>query len=513
MSSGMIYTRVSTKEQAEKRLSLENQERECKSFARRQHIIIPDAHIFSDRGESAKVIDRPELQRMLKFVQNNKGKVDTLYIWKIDRLARNLNDYYGIKVALAKYGVRIMSVTEPIEDDPVGRFLEAILAAAAQFDNEIRAVRSLAGMRQRVEQGEWPHSATIGYKKVRRSVVIDEEYADAIYWALTEFSSGLYSVAEMSRLAFTKGIHTKSGKPKPHDAMAKILKNLFYAGYTKNKLSEKIIKGRHQALVPEEVIYKNIDIINKTKKTFIITGDDLYPLRGTLLCTNCQKPLSASTPRGNGGHYSLYHCPRPTCRKSVTGKRASIDADTVHAQFRELLAAIKPLDVGITRLFKELVLRAWNDEYGIALQTASTVNREIDAQKELRHATTKKFIADKITEADRDEQIRRIDEKIAGLMSEKIEMDQYVNEKEQVVDEAMEFITSPDIFWNRASTKSRQAIQALLFPSGILYDFETGFGTSHDIQSYLLIKKIASGEAKNSDLVAATRLELVTPGL
>ncbi len=70
----------------------------------------------------------------------------------IDRLARNLGDYYGIKVALAKYGVKIISVTEPIDDDPGGRFLEAILAAAAQFDNEIRAIRSLTGMRMRVER-------------------------------------------------------------------------------------------------------------------------------------------------------------------------------------------------------------------------------------------------------------------------------------------------------------------------------------------------------------------------
>ena len=513
MSSGIIYTRVSTKEQAEKRLSLDNQEKECRAYARKQDVAIPDAHIFSDRGESAKVIDRPELQRMLKFVQNNKGKIDVLYIWKIDRLARNLGDYYGIKVALAKYDVRIVSVTEPIEDDPVGRFLEAILAAAAQFDNEIRAIRSLAGMRQRVEQGEWPHSATIGYKKVRRSVVPDPEYADTIRWVLTEFSTGLYSVADMSRMAFDKGIKTKSGKPKPHDAMAKILKNLFYAGYTSNKLSDKVIKGRHVPLVSEEVIYKNIDIINKNKKVAIITGDDLYPLRGTLICTNCHQSLSASTSRGNGGHYSNYHCPRKTCRKSVTGKRASISVDIVHGQFREVLAARRPLDAGITRLYKRLVLQAWNDEYGMALETTAKITKEIHIQKELRHATTQKFIADKITEADRDEQIKRIDERIADLMSEKAEVDSYVNEKEEVIDGAMEFIKTPDIFWNRASTRSRQAIQALLFPAGLPYDFETGFGTSEQIESYLLLKKIASEDAKNSDLVAASGLEPLTPGL
>ena len=52
MSTGIIYTRVSTKEQAEKRLSLDNQKAECKAFARKAEIIIPDSQIFSDEGES-----------------------------------------------------------------------------------------------------------------------------------------------------------------------------------------------------------------------------------------------------------------------------------------------------------------------------------------------------------------------------------------------------------------------------------------------------------------------------
>src|SRR5665213_599424 len=513
MSYGLIYTRVSTKEQAEKRLSLENQEKECKEHARKQGVTVPDANIFSDRGESAKVIDRPELQRMLKFVQDNKGKIDILYIWKIDRLARNLGDYYGIKVALGKYGVRIISVTEPIEDDPVGRFLEAILAAAAQFDNEIRAIRSLTGMKQRVEQGEWPHSTTIGYINVRKAVVKDPKYANTIAGILTEFSTGNYTVSDISRIAFERGIKTKSGKPKPHDAMKNILKNLFYAGYTKNKLSDRIIKGRHEALVSEEVIQRNIDIINKNKKVVVIKGDDLYSLRGTLLCSNCHQLLTASSPRGNGGNYPRYHCPRKTCLKSVTGKKTGESVDEVHRKFRELLETRRPLNEGITRLYKSLVLKAWNDEYSTALETAAQINREVEAQRELRHATTKKFIADKITEEDRDEQIKRIDTKVLDLEREKAEVDSHVKEKEQIVDDAMRFIKTPDIFWNRASTRSRQAVQMLLFPKGIPYDFETGFGTTEDIDSYLLLKKIASGEAKNSDLVAASGFEPLTPGL
>lgn len=134
MANAIIYIRVSSKEQLEG-TSLESQEKECRKYAKKHGLKIAENALFIEKGESAKYADRPVLQDMLKYVKDNKNSVDTLLIWKIDRLARNLGDYYGIKVALARYEVKIISTTEPIEDDPVGRFLEAILAAAAQFDN------------------------------------------------------------------------------------------------------------------------------------------------------------------------------------------------------------------------------------------------------------------------------------------------------------------------------------------------------------------------------------------
>jgi DNA invertase Pin-like site-specific DNA recombinase len=161
--NGIIYTRVSTKEQVIDRTSLASQEKECQAFARKAHVTVKEECIFREEGESAKIADRTQLRNLLDYVRLHKGEVEVLYIWKIDRLSRNLGDYYGIKVALNRYGVKIVSATEPIDDDPVGRFLEAILAAAAQFDNEIRAVRTVSGMRARVMQGGWPHSAPIGY--------------------------------------------------------------------------------------------------------------------------------------------------------------------------------------------------------------------------------------------------------------------------------------------------------------------------------------------------------------
>jgi DNA invertase Pin-like site-specific DNA recombinase len=494
--TGAIYVRVSSPEQAEDKTSLDSQEKECKKYAREHHVDVPDQNVFIEKGESAKFIDRPELQNLLRFVRENRGELEYLFIWKIDRLARNLGDYYGIKVALAKYGVKIVSTTEPIDDDPVGRFLEAILAAAAQFDNEIRATRSVMGLKYRVEQGGWPHTVPIGYKRVGKRLVKDEEWGDIIADILKEFSKGIYTLTDISEYAMKKGVKTKFDNPKGTDQMKAMLQNLIYAGFTKSKLTEKITKGLHDRLVDEEIIQKNIDIITGSTKDYTLRGDDIYPLRGTILCSNCKQLLRASAPKGNGGYYNSYACGRKTCTKAITGKRVSRDADTVHKEFREALEGLKPL-TRVAKLHKEILLRSWNFEYGNAIENAKRINREIERYRDLRLKTNTKFIEDKITEDDKIAQISKFDEELKQLNKERVDADHYVAEKEKIVDDGMNFITEPDLFWNHANTQVRQAIQKLLFPNGLVYDFETSFGTIDLNENYLLIHDIATKKLEN----------------
>lgn len=512
--NGLIYTRVSTKEQVIDRTSLESQEKECQAFARKHNINVIENQIFREQGESAKVADRTELRNLLEFVRKNKDSVDVLLIWKIDRLSRNLSDYYGIKVALNRYGVKIVSVTEPIEDDPVGRFLEAILAAAAQFDNEIRAVRTVGGMRARVQQGGWPHAAPVGYTKKEGKVVIDKHYGPIIQDVLMTFSRGGYNLKQIAEYAFEKGIATKKGEPKQSDAMKIILQNMLYAGYTKNKLVEGVNRGLHKPLVPKEIIDRNVELISGRKKNYILVrGDDLYPLKNILCCSNCGNKLRASSPKGRGGRYPSYHCPASSCRKAVTGRRASVSSDKAHEDFRMVLLALKPLDEGIARLFKDLVVRQWNDEYAQSLEVIEHLNRQIEAQESLRQKTGAKFIADEIGREEKEMQQRVIDEKLTDLRSELEDMTKFKEANEEIIDNAMQFISDPDVFWNHASTSVKQMVQLLLFPNGVKYDFETGFGTFDKLDSYLLIQRIAPKGDPNNYLVAATGIEPVTLGL
>jgi DNA invertase Pin-like site-specific DNA recombinase len=157
----VIYCRVSTKEQIEG-TSLKSQEVACRDYAHSKGMRV--LKVFVEQGESAKFADRTQLLELVDFCRQNKGMVDALLVWKIDRFARNIADHYSIKTTLLKYGVRVVSVTEPIDSDPTGKLMEGVLASVAQFDNDVRAMRTVQGMRRRIQEGIFPWRPPFGYK-------------------------------------------------------------------------------------------------------------------------------------------------------------------------------------------------------------------------------------------------------------------------------------------------------------------------------------------------------------
>lgn len=134
----VAYIRVSTEDQVQG-TSLDSQRNACIKYAADNEIDLPIENVFREEGVSAKLIDRPKLAALLDYCAKNKGQVTHCIIWKVDRLARKSEYHHIIKAQLAKFGVKLVSVTEPISDDPMGNLMEGMLAAFAQFDNEIRA--------------------------------------------------------------------------------------------------------------------------------------------------------------------------------------------------------------------------------------------------------------------------------------------------------------------------------------------------------------------------------------
>lgn len=123
---------------------------------------VPEAQIYQDRA-SGKNEDRPGLTHCLKALRQN----DTLVIWKLDRLGRDLRHLIntvhdltareiGLKV-LTGHGAAIDTTTA------AGKLVFGIFAALAEFEREMIRERTLAGMasaRARGRKGGRPHKMT-----------------------------------------------------------------------------------------------------------------------------------------------------------------------------------------------------------------------------------------------------------------------------------------------------------------------------------------------------------------
>ena len=160
----LIYARVSTDKQAQKELSIPAQIEAMKECAKRNGWKV--AGHFVDRGESARTANRPELKRLIQHCREKKG-VDVVLVHKIDRLARNLIDYATIKAILKQKGIRLVSVSEPFDDNSIGHLLENIIASisewyGANLGDEIRKANMA-----KLKKGEWPHKPPVGYKSVK----------------------------------------------------------------------------------------------------------------------------------------------------------------------------------------------------------------------------------------------------------------------------------------------------------------------------------------------------------
>ena len=212
MIGAVIYVRVSTKEQTEN-LSLPTQLRACEEYCRRQGYDVLER--FHEEGESAKTTDRSQLQALLKYCRTHKGKVHFVVVYNLTRFAREKYDHFALRAHLKSLGISLRSATEPIDDTSTGKLMEGVLAAFAQFDNDVRSDRTRAGMKAALELGRWTFPAPLGYlnapKWSNTSLVHDPERGPLVRQAFEDLATGQYTKQEVIARATEAGLRSRKG--------------------------------------------------------------------------------------------------------------------------------------------------------------------------------------------------------------------------------------------------------------------------------------------------------------
>jgi len=287
----VVYTRVSTKEQAENNQSLETQKKYCKQLAEKKGIDVIE--FFGGTYESAKSDERKEFTKMLSFVKRNKS-VSYIIVYSYDRFSRTGANGAYISDQLKKQGVITISATQEIDvNSASGSFQQNLYYMFSQFDNELRRDKSVSGMQEKLRKGYWIGTIPFGYtnlnpgKGKEQKIVINKDgklLKKAFLWKARE-NVTYNEIAE--RLA-KKGLHIQSKK------LSDYFRNPFYCGLViSGHIAEEIIEGKHEGLVSKEIFLKINDLLSQNASGYKYNRDDEnLPLKQFVKSATCKTPYT-----------------------------------------------------------------------------------------------------------------------------------------------------------------------------------------------------------------------------
>lgn len=300
----VLYLRYSSDKQTEQ--SIEGQFRVCSEFCKRSGYNIVGKYI--DRAASASK-DTDKRKQFLKMIKDSERRTfDAVVVYKLDRFARNRYDSATYKAKLKKNGVRVISATENISDNPEGIILESVLEGMAEFYSKELSQKVSRGMHETaLKCNSCGGSLPLGYKIVNKKYVVDETSAAIVREAFDLYANGK-TIAEIIRLFNAKGYRTTAGKEFNKMSFNKMFRNEKYIGVYKYK--EVRTEGGVPAIIDEET-FKVVQA--KLEYNAAAPGHKKakvdYLLAQKLFCGHCGAVMTGECGRSeNGSPYHYYTC-------------------------------------------------------------------------------------------------------------------------------------------------------------------------------------------------------------
>ena len=299
-----LYLRYSSERQSEQ--SIEGQLRECRAFCKAQGYKIMGVYV--DRATTARKDVEKRTSFLSMIAASEKRPWEAVIVWKLDRFARNRTDSALYKFKLRKNGVRVISATERISENPEGIILEAVLEGMAEFYSADLSQKITRGMRESALKchnvgGHVP----LGYKLVNHKLEIDPSTAHIVQEAFQLYASG-ETVAEICRKFNALGYRTAKGAEFNRNSFKSMFRNEKYIGVYKYR--DLRIEDGVPAIVDKE-------LFEEVSRRLSANGEAPargkakveYLLAGKLFCGHCGAPMNGESGTGrHGGKFHYYTC-------------------------------------------------------------------------------------------------------------------------------------------------------------------------------------------------------------
>ncbi|MDX2062536.1 MAG: recombinase family protein [Bacteroidia bacterium] len=483
----VIYTRVSTKEQADTNMSLATQLKACEAYAEKHGLTVLGR--FGGTYESAKNDERKEFRRMLDFVKKARQKVSYIIVYSVDRFSRSGANAIYIAAELKTQGILVQAVTQPADTaTPSGSLQQNIQFIFSEYDNQLRREKIIAGTRDALRRGEFPHKPPRGYMSVTRTgkrVIEFSVEAPLIRQAFEWKAEGLTNALICDRLK-ARGLTIL------HQKLAELFENPFYCGLLAHKMLDgEVLKGKHPPLVTEELFLKVNRIAQEIPRGWRINAcNGLYPLKGFVRDLASQKPLVGYEVKRKRLHYY---------KANGSGAKLNRRIERMHSLFQEYLGELT-LDPRCIAPLKELLVAAFYELNAASIHTSVELKRQKGALEAKLDKLEVRFMEGEFSKA-------LFDKYSASYRQELIAVEQEIEQASidlsnlpQVLDKGLKIAASLPELWLLADYETRVKLQYLVYPDGIFFDGKTDrYRTTRVNEIFRLIASLSRSYTENKN--------------
>ena len=339
-----LYLRVSTVRQAEHDVSIPDQRNQGEAYcAARGYQLV---ETFVEAGASATNDRRPEFQRMIEAGTSKPAPFDVVVVHSFSRFFRDHFELEFYVRKLAKNGVKLVSITQEMGDDPMHVMMRQIMALFDEYQSKENAKHVLRAMNENARQGFWNGARPpIGYRivvaeqrgsKTKKKLEIDPLHADTVRLIYRLFLEGDGVSGPMGVKAITchlneRHIFTRDGGRWGLAQIHAVLTRTTYIGEHRfNTRSHKDREKKPESevaimAVPPLIDPETFDAVQARLKSRqpmvtparVSSGPTL--LTGICFCAKCGGAMTLRTGKGSaGGMYRYYTC-STKARQGKTG--------------------------------------------------------------------------------------------------------------------------------------------------------------------------------------------------
>ena len=461
MMEVVIYTRVSTEDQKDNGFSLQAQEHSIRTHCKREGKVIL-RHYQDDY--SGKNFQRPEFKKFLDDLKSGAIKPRQFICVRADRFSRSLDESLRMTSILKNYGVSLYFVEGGNFDlsTPENLIPYIMNYALPQVENERRGLNTKKGMRQALKEGRWMGKGPKGYSndKVHKTIVPN---CDA-HFIVEAFES---VILDMKPIDVIRRELVKEGFECSKQNFYSILRNPVYKGIITLKETEEEpyqeVSGIHDPLISEQLFDEVQSLLNGKKRQQVKPSKykNEFPLRGHLVCKECEATLTGSSSTGRSKRYAYYHC--------QNGCSERMKAESVNDEFLKFLGS-QEISTEIAQLYDEILKSVFEENEGSKEQKIIKVEKEKEKESIKLSRLDDKLMDGEIVSDDYKRMTERVKSNIDTLDTKLIELEMTDSDMENHFKFGLRLLTNLKNSFLSAPIHVKHKIIGSMFPEKLIFD-------------------------------------------